>query len=230
MGGYNVGLPGNSAPSSSGDTSSIPPWLAADPTLLATSTAANPTGTNQPGQGAGKLGYETLESVALQQQYLANQEAALGSNVSALTTPALESYINTNNQMLSDSPKTRMAAEAAPIAGVTQQQNAARQSIAATTPRGGAQDYLMSQSYITQASDIGTLMDNAWNQALQNEGSIGEWGAGTTLSAEQAASSGMASAAATTQGAIGEKMTVQQQHQQEVEQAISMAAMIAAGA
>jgi hypothetical protein len=171
-----------------------------------------------------------LESVALQQQYLANLAAALGSNVSALTTPSLEKYIATENQMLSTDPTKRMAAVAPQVQQTIQQQNAARQSIAASTPRGGAQDYLMSQSYIQQASEIGNLMDQAWNQALQAQGQIGEWGAGTTLSALGAAESGMAGAAATTADVVADKWKVQQQHEQDVKQAIEMAAMIAAAA
>jgi len=121
-----------------------------------------------------------------------------------------------------------MAAQATNIQTEEKQQTAARAAIS-TLPRGGAQDYLSGQSYIQQASDIGTLLDQAWNQAETAKGQLGLTEEQLALQSLSTAQSGFSVGGSIQGGALDIKNNMAAANQASIANDIGMLASLAAG-
>lgn len=183
------------------------------------STLADPTYNPNPSGGpAGPYGYMTLAGVGTQQGYNAGVENNYALALNQMTAPELASYTQYLNQMTSADPTQRMAAVAPAAQSVAQQQEQARKNIA-NLPRGGANSYLTGESYIQESSDIGSLINQAYTQAQQQKGQLGEFGVQATESGFNVANAALSESAGTIGQAVGLK-----QNQQAANQAMGIGA------
>jgi hypothetical protein len=87
----------------------------------------------------------------------------------------------------------------------------------------------MGQSYITEASDIGTLLDQAWNQAETAKGELGKWETSEANQALGLAESGYGTAGGIISTAVQMKNAEKEATQKAISQDIGLLASLAAG-
>lgn len=182
---------------------------------------------NPTGSSGGSFGYMTLAGMGNQQAYNAGVQNSYALGLGRYLAPELAGYTSFLNNMTSADPMTRLATVAPQAEAVSQQQAQARQNIK-NLPRGGAQDYLLGQSYIQQSSDIGNLINNAWLQAQQQRGQLGEFGVQATEAGLALANSALSGAASTTNAAVAAKQGKQAANQQTATSAAETIAMMLA--
>ena len=177
--------------------------------------------------GHGTFGYWTLAELGTEQVQGARRAGEYASALDKLTSPALTGYSKFLEQMTDPDSAARMAAAGPGVAAITKQQEAARRNIESALPRSGAKDYLTSLSYIQQAGDIGSLLDQAWLQAEEARGKFGEWGVSAAQRNLLLEQSGLAGGVGTTEAAVGMKRETQAANQQAVADLVQTLAAIA---
>ena len=190
--------------------------------------AGYPTTASGGPAAGGTFGYMTLASTGVEAINTGRQADVLGQELSAAGGKELTDYQKYLDKMTSTDPSTRMAAQATNIQTEEKQQTAARAAIS-TLPRGGAQDYLSGQSYIQQASDIGTLLDQAWNQAETAKGQLGLTEEQLALQSLSTAQSGFSVGGSIQGGALDIKNNMAAANQALIANDIGMLASLAAG-
>jgi hypothetical protein len=181
-----------------------------------------------PPKGGGTFGYMSLSGMGIDQYVLSEEEQRYAEALGQLSGPALQSYSTFLKQMTSSDPNTRFAAVAPGVEGITSQQEAARRNIQ-QMPRGGGQEYLTGESYIKQASDVGTLIDQAWLSAEEQQGQFGEWGVAAAQAGLSEEERMLQGAAGTTTAALDFKYGQKAAHDAMVMQALESIAAAAAG-
>ena len=155
----------NGAPTNSNTAAVSSPYgvVSGAPTLSSTvaNTGSPGSGTSGNGAQAGKLGYESLIPFANTAAYYGTAEATQGATLSAAADQNLNAYTNLLTEGISSDPTVRMAQAAPGITAQEQQTQSALQNIA-SLPRGGAQDYLAGQAYISEASNVSDLINQAY--------------------------------------------------------------------
>ena len=192
--GYSYNVPSSEAgPETSLPQNMYPTNDAGNPTTSNTAANTNPYGTSTaptlsstvantgaPGSGTtgtggtstGRLGYESLIPFANTAAYYGSAEGQQGATLSNAADQNLNAYTTLLRQGISSDPTVRMAQAAPGIKAQEQQTQQALNSIA-TLPRGGAADYLSGQAYISEASNVSDLINQAYNQDLAAIGNLG---------------------------------------------------------
>lgn len=198
---YNPASPNDQAPPST------PPYYPAPTSPVVSGTVQN---TGAPGSGtsgppgspaAGTLGYESLVPYAGNAAYQGNAESTQAKSITAAGDQNINAYTKLLQEGISSDPTVRVAQAAPGIQAAESQTNQAVKNIS-TLPRGGAQDYLTGQAYISEASNVGNLIDQAYNSDISALGQLGQNEAQLGLSGEQAAVNANATAASITGAAV----------------------------
>jgi len=219
-------VPANSSAYTSAPTPVSSPVVSGTPT----NSGAPGSGTSGPPgtKGASTLGYESLIPYAGNAAYIANEENTQGQSITAAGDASLNTYSTLLNEGISSDPTVRMA-QAAPGVQAQEAQTASAVQDISTLPRGGAQNYLEGQAYISEASNVGSLIDQAYNSDLTALGNLGTTEAQLGLSGEQAAVGSNATAASITGAAVQGHNTQKAADQAAVANDISMLAGLAIG-
>ena len=191
-----------------------------------TGYSSNPPGGNPPSNG---LNYNSLAGVGVQALNTANQAEQAAQGLSSAGAENLGTYQSILNAELSKDPSARMAVQAPNIQANEQQTQSALTSLS-SLPRGGDQDYLKGEAYIQEASDIGSLLDQVWNSAVQQEGALGT--SETQLASQelQLAQNGLATGSSIYGGALKVKNGIAAGNQATVSNDMGELAMLAAAA
>jgi hypothetical protein len=169
-----------------------------------------PQQTGAPGSGttgppgtppAGTLGYESLIPYAGNAAYAGNEENTQAQSITQAGDQNINAYTAALQAGISSDPTVRTA-QAAPGIQAAEAQTAAAEQNIATLPRGGAQNYLAGNAYISEASNVGDLIDQAYNSDLTALGNLGTQEAQLGLAGEQADVSAQSTAASITGGAV----------------------------
>jgi hypothetical protein len=175
------------------------------------------------------LNYNSLAGVGVQALNTANQADVAAQGLSSAGASNLGAYQSTLNAELSTDPSARMAVQAPNIQADEQQTQSALTSLS-SLPRGGAQDYLKGEAYIQEASDVGTLLDQAWNSAATATGALGTTETQLASQELQLAQTGISTGASIYGGALNVKNNIAAGNQASVSNDIGELAMLAAAA
>ena len=222
----------NGAPTNSNTAAVSSPYgvVSGAPTLSSTvaNTGSPGSGTSGNGAQAGKLGYESLIPFANTAAYYGTAEATQGATLSAAADQNLNAYTNLLTEGISPDPTVRMEQASSGITAQEQQTQSALQNIA-SLPRGGAQDYLAGQAYISEASNVSDLINQAYSADLSALGQLGVQEAQMGLSGYNAAVVAESVGGSITGGAINLRNSMAAANQASISNDIASLATLAAG-
>lgn len=153
----------SSAPSAPKSPFTAPP---APPSFAGSNTASlgTPTSTSQNAY-TGQLGTLAGET--------AGQSVSLAQYAGTAGPTETNAFLNAINSIVSTDPTARFAAVAPEVQDINSQFKQSAAEIAANTPRGGDQDYLQSLNEMQRSSNISNMLNQEYNQAINEQGQIG---------------------------------------------------------
>jgi hypothetical protein len=137
-------------------------------------------------------------TIAQGQLDLAKNQQQVGNRVEGIVEPGLKEAENYYQMLAKGDPKDIMAAIGPAVGQIGTQTEAAKKSIASSTPRGGAQDLALAEADISKAGQVGNLETQAYTGAFPALASLFQGGAGISVSQIANAISSASGAASTT--------------------------------
>jgi hypothetical protein len=157
--------------------------------------------------GGGTGGTQSTQNqIAQGQLAISQQQQDQANKVEGIVEPGLQTAENYYTSLASGDPTKIMAAIGPAVGQIGSQTQQAKNSITATTPRGGAQDLALAEADISKAGQVGNLQTQAYTGAFPALAQLFQGGSSTAIS-QVANAISAASGAGTTEAQIGQEQS-----------------------